>query len=71
MIANTSLGSPLFAAGAGRFLPLLYLAAALIVGAVGIVVMFKLAERHHRKMLEKQNAGHTQIVVHSAKVVDR
>jgi hypothetical protein len=39
MIANTLLGSPLFAADAGRFWPLLCLAAALIVGAVVIVLV--------------------------------
>jgi hypothetical protein len=39
MIASTLAGSPLFAADAGRFLPLLYLAAALIVAAVVIVLV--------------------------------
>jgi hypothetical protein len=38
MIASTPLGSPLFAE-VGRFLPLLYLAAALIIGAVVIVLV--------------------------------
>jgi len=39
MIASTLFGSPLFAANGKQFLPLLYLAAALIVGAVLIVLV--------------------------------